>query len=418
MLSAVRRSWKAVSLVVAALGGAVACSSGEQAGTTSPSEQIAACEAGMTIDRFKELVVVEDSVTNDPRSLNGRNGPWSFRYALESMMPVGADPTAFVNEWLDTWANTTRVNGFQTDIESRASGMQDTLVCPWLRSSPSNNCDVSCTTCTARVFDMAKAPFRLVGFANRVDLRLRSDSVSPAGESRLVYAFTNGPADDPASQPMPGTIIFEYGLPVDVLTPKQWAEAWHHLGTHKSFDEPFKVELEQLTERFVKRGMWPSRPNGAAIAQIRTNESVFNWIWQLRQFELTPDGALRLATVQGTPGVTLNNSATLRDFVMQNKDKLRDDLAVMPKFMQAGSADQFLYRWNVPGVDPALRADFARTTCNGCHSGENIPVDVAFHVSPYRSNAAKLSPFLNNPAAPDKDELAKRARLLAAELCQ
>ena len=228
--------------------------------------------------------------------------------------------------------------------------------------------------------------------------------------------MTNGAGDDPNATMAPMTVIFEYALP-NSRTPKAWSESWHHLGTHAAFDEAYKVELAQLTEEFVKRGASPERQNGSAIAQVRTNESAFNWIWQLRQFQLDATGALVLRPVSNTPGEGLNNSPQLRDFVLSNAEKIKKDEHVLPQYMLAGSADQLLFRWKVPNVDENTRIAFARSTCNGCHSGENPPIDTAFHVSPYRAGIEKLSPFLNSKDDPAHDELSKREAWLKEDLC-
>lgn len=394
---------------VATAVAAAACSSSEE------SAPAATCD--VQIDRFKELIVVEESVVTDARARNDLNGPWSFRHAIEGVMPEGADKSKFILSWLDNWVTTTEVNGFKTDLESRVEEMNLRLVCPWLKATPANACDDTCHTCAGRELDLAKAPFRLRAIVNRTDLRLRPDSASHAGESRLVFGMTHGPADDPASTYAALSLIFEYGLP-ESKTAVQWAEAWHALGKHTAFDEPFKADLEKLTESFVARGVSPGNRNGSALAQVRTNESAFNWIWQLRQFRLDTLGDLRLTPLNNTPGQALNGSAALRSYILENEDKIMADQHIVPQSMLAGSADQLQYRWTFPEVKEPLRLAFARSTCNGCHTGENPIVDTAFHVSPYRTGAEKLSQYLHNPQDPEHDELANRARLMSGLLCE
>jgi hypothetical protein len=212
------------------------------------------------------------------------------------------------------------------------------------------------------------------------------------------------------------SLIFEFALPKS-RSLREWAETWHALGAYPAFDEQYKTALTQVTEAFVGPNVSPERVNGSALAQARTNESVFNWIWQLRQFEIDSTGQLRLAPVSNTPGEPLNSGAALRDFVLANRDKIMDDKHTLPRSMLAGSADQLLYRWTIPGVDEPTRIAFSRGTCNGCHSGDNVPVDTAFHVSPFRTGIAKLSPFVNDPANPSKDDLGKREAHMRDVLC-
>jgi hypothetical protein len=388
---------------------AVACS---QAKDDAPASS---CD--VSVDAFKELMVVDDSVIGDPRSKNALNGPWSFRHAIEGVMPEGANRSKFILSWLYNWVNTTEINGFKTDLESRVEEMNTRLVCPWLRSTAANGCDATCNTCAGRELDLAKAPCKLSAIVNRTELGARPDAASPAGESRLLFGMTFGPGDDPASQPAALSVIFEYALP-ESMTPRQWLDAWHHLGTHAEIDEPFKVELTELTEKFVARGASPARKNGSALSQMRTNESVFNWIWQMREFRLDSLGDLRLSTLQNTPGEALNNSPALKAYIVANSEAILADKNILPLSMAAGSADQLRFRWSAPDVNEPLRAAFARTTCNGCHSGENPVIDTAFHVSPYRSGKEKLSQFLYNPSNRTHDELSKRAAVMAAKLCE
>lgn len=394
----------AALLVVAAGLVAGACGGGD----SSTSESVA-------VDRFKELTVVDTNVVEDARSLNAGDGAWSFRHAVEQMAPSGADPAEFVREWLLDWVSTTQINGFAVDRpnEGRASSMKIKILCPWEKRTPANGCNDDCSTCTATTpkLDLALAPFRLIGIVNRMDVR---EELGHAvnGESRLVFALTNGAADDPSSPAMPMTVIFEYALPASSDV-KGWASSWHALGKHAAFDDAYKAELQALTDRFVNRGMSPSDPNGSAISQVRTNESALDWIWQLREFKLGPDGMLHQNTVLNTPAASFNQSDALKNFIRENAEAIKADKYVVPEQFLAGSADQLLYKWAFTDVDPAAAAAFAKGTCNGCHSeGANPSLDTAFHISPFRKGVDAVSPYLNNPADPAHDELAHRADVL------
>jgi hypothetical protein len=412
VMKGVRMGW---SILASAMAAAImtACSS-----TGDSGSGLAPVSCELKVDRFKELMIVEPTVINDDRTLNAKDGVWSFRHAVEEMKPTGVSETEFVLSWFHNWVTTTQVNGFDTDqrFETRSIPMEDLIVCPWLKRTAGNGCDDSCSTCAKRELDLAQAPFRLVAIVNRQDLGGRPDIASPAGEARLVFALTYGAADDPSSKAGPMSMIFEYSVPKSIPA-KDWAERWHALGKEPAFDESFKLSLANVTEAFVRRGASPERPNGSAIAQVRTNESALNWIWQLRQFQLDVSGNLRLVPVSNTPGKPLNNSPQLKEWVLANKDAIMADKHVLPTSMLAGAADQFVDRWSLPSVDENLRATFARGTCNGCHSGENPPIDTAFHVSPYRQGVEKLSTFLHNPSNPKGDELSKRELHFRQVLC-
>jgi hypothetical protein len=388
----------------------VGCSAGSGSGPSQPCGDIG-------VQRFKELILVDAGVVGDARALNAGDGPWSFRHAVEAMAPPGVDPADFVRDWLTGWVAVHEVNGFPLDRpnEGRDAAMTTRVLCPWQRRSPQNGCNDDCSKCSTTKLDLATAPFRLVAIVNRLDLR-ENDLTEPSGEGRLVFGLTDGAADDPGSPPMPMTINFEYVLP-ETRSVTDWARAWHALGQMPAYDESFKAALQQITDGFTARGARPGGPNGgSSIGQIRTNESVLDWIWQLREFAIDETGALRLRPLHNTPAQALNGSGTLSDWVKANADAIFQNRYELPVAMRSASADQLQYAWTVPGVDEKLRRAFAANTCNGCHSGENPSVDTAFHVSPLRNGLARVSPFLNAPDG-SYDELSRRTESVQRALC-
>jgi hypothetical protein len=397
-----------LALVVAA------CSSGSDGSKTDTGGPNGpACT--VPIQRFKELTIVDEAIATDARASNAADGAWSFRHLLENMAPPGANMSDFTMKWLQDWATRRDLNNVPLDKEPRTDAMQSLIICPWLRRTPANNCDATCGTCSSHVLDLGQAPFRLLGIVNRMDLREKPDATGPSGEGRLAFGFTSGAGDDPASAPGPMSIIFEYRLP-DALTTRQWADKWHALGAHAAFDEAYKAELQQVTDAFTARNASPERVNGNAISQVRTNESLLNWIWQLREFTLDPAGNLLLTTVKDTPAEPFNGTPGLVDLIRQNKDAVLADKFVVPAYMLGGSIDQFIFRWNLPGLDEETRNAFSRTTCNGCH-GETATTDTAFHLSPFRRGIEKVSPFLNDPKNQAADELSKREAAASRILC-
>ncbi len=404
----------ALTTLLAAFGLAVAapsCFSDDPEADAS-----AACEE--PIDEFKELLIVDEAALDTPRAKNAEGGVWSFRHAIESMAPDGVDGGEFVARWLMAWIERKELNGFPLDTpnEERALSMNSIVVCPWLSATPENECDATCSTCKTRKLDLALAPFRLIGIVNRIELRDTLE-IAPNGEGRLVFGLTQGPADDPASRPLAMTVIFEYFLP-ETMSAKQWAEAWHHLGQLPD-GEPFLAGLEDVTNRFVKRGSRPGAINGSALAQVRTNESTLNWIWQLREFGLGEDGLLALRPTWNTPAEQLNGTDSLREFIVANDARIREKKHVLPVSMRAGSADARRYSWSVSGVDPTTMRRFAEETCNGCHSSTTnagAPIDSAFHLSPFRTGRSKVSLFMHNPEH-ETDELSLRATHLRRALC-
>lgn len=371
------------------------------------------CAAGLEpVERFKELLVVDDAVIGDARARNAEAGPWSFRHLVEAMAPAGQTPSAFVLAWLSTWEKTTTVNQFP--VAARPL-MREVVICPWLRATPANGCNDDCSSCAQQELDLGLAPFRLVGIVNRIDLRYRTYR-SEAGEGRLVFGVTRGPGDDPASEPLLMTVGFEYNLPLsDGRTAGSWAARWHALGALPDYGPDYLAALQAITDEFTARGAEPGSPGGSALRQLRTNEREFDWLWELRQYELGERG-LTLAPLPNTPDRSENGSAELTRFVTQNREAVLAGTHELTPALAAGAAHPSS-PWVVPGASEPLRQAFARQTCDGCHQSEAVPVDFNFHLSPFRRGVDKVSPFLNNPADPSGDELEQRTALLRQALC-
>ncbi|WP_394841507.1 hypothetical protein LZC95_31085 [Pendulispora brunnea] len=363
----------------------------------------------VSVDELKELVVIDEAVLSDGRAKNGTTGAWSFRHAVQNLSPQDMDAGEFVRDWFVHWVSETEFNGYPLDRpnEDRVLGMNQHVLCPWLKGSPENACNDDCSTCSGQKLDLARAPFRLIGIANRMDVREQRSNVVN-GEGRFIYALTDGPADDPASKPLPMTVIFEYALPAE-RTAGQWAKAWHALGQFPSFDEGYRAALQSVTDGFSVRGAHPEGMAGSALGQVRTNEAILNWIWQLREFGLSSDGTLRLRPIWNTPAERLNGSAVLRDFVLSNADAIRSNNYEIPVSMRGGSVDSFRFAWNIPGVDAQTSKAFTEGTCNGCHS-TNPTVDTAFHISPFREGPSRLSQHL-------VEDLKLRSASLRRALC-
>ncbi len=362
------------------------------------------------IDRFKELIIVDEGVVGDARSRNATNGAWSFRRRIEDMAPDTGDPADVAVKWLSVWKAPTQVNLQQVPIRPFVDAK---ALCRWQRSLPSNECDAGCTACKERKFDLALAPFRLVAITNRADLVTIFEDPSTAGEVRFTYALTDGPGDDPASVPLNFTVIFEYRQPLLGRTRREVANAWHALGRFTDFGEPFKAELDSLLSTFVKKGIEPSRPFGSSIAQIRTNDREFDWQWDLREFTLTEAG-IKLHTTENTPAESLNGSTQLIQFLKSNESAIRAGKHKLPETLSGGSVG-IISKWVAPEVDSSLVASFSAETCNGCH--QNQMTDFNFHISPFKKGTEKLSTFLHNPRDPTHDTAATREKTLQRMMC-
>jgi hypothetical protein len=360
----------------------------------------------------KELIVKVGHVVNDARTK--QFGHWSFGWLMEQMVLAGADSqdraAVMVENMFKTWINETTVNGFKVSARPAVNGMLlDSGQWPRLPNGKLN---------------LAAAPMKLLAIVNRLDLHDLKNG--KAGEGRFVFGVMD-PNDLEGEFGAPQfTIILEYNLPGKTDADlRRWAKDWHALST---ITDPlaYRDKLQTITDRFATRGSAPSRPNGNAISQVRTNELRIGAPWELREFALTQESATVPAALKASPvaltpnsgtfaGENLNNTPLLRDFINAKASLIVDSKHdMLPTFQgvkfQGGSSpvDGNHMIWRATGVNPSGTASaaqvlrlFALNTCNGCHSAET---GVSFtHVKPREgTDEAGLSSFLTGgPSVPD-----------------
>ena len=333
-----------------------------------------------SIDAYKELVIVDSSVMLDARASNGADGAWSFRRTAEQVSPPGITPARLVEDWLSSF-HATDVGGRTVDDRPGV----DRLLASWPRAGDGS-------------LDLARAPFRLIAIASRLDL-----TTSAAGEGRLIYGLV-----DPASgEPGLMTVVFEFALP-PLGTPNDrqaWAARWHAL-SGRAFGPDYNGALQALTDSFAK---------GSALAQVRTNEAAFGSPWELREWTLG-SGGLRPVWTPQNPDQSLDGSKALAQFIVDHQAEVRAGRLDLPSQMLAGTALE-TGAWRFPDdarIDEPLRHAFAMQTCNGCHATETFSAQGFFHLNPLRPIAPgsdghdRLSEFLRG------SELSRRANHLAA----
>jgi hypothetical protein len=354
-----------------------------------------ACGGTTAVVANKELVVTDPTVLNDARASNATGGPWSFRFLIGQMAPVGSDPADFAAAWLSQFEipNGT-VNGFPVDVRTTS-----TVRSMWP------------TTANGKL-DLSKAPFKLISIVNRMDLHAASN-----GEGRFVYALVD---QNGFAQSM--TVIFEYGLPAkDVntgatLTRKSWASKFHALGT-KAFGETYNAALQAVTDLFTRRNTSPLKPGGNSINQVRSNEIVMGGPWQMREFLLNATGgplALRLSTTGMTPADIAASSGTpenqaLASYINTSAALIHGAYASVPTSLIGGQSNEsFSWTAFAVAVDPVSRHDFAGQTCSGCHFSEvSHPQTGAFlntggfyQIAPFNDTSpdgtARLAPFIRD----------------------
>lgn len=402
-------------------------------------------------NQFQErvLIIRNVGVVTDPtRTVNpctnagNANGVWTFKHLMTSMAnqaASGIDPSFFAEQWLNHWGANQVINGDNVT----ARGQMASVINQWRTDSGGG------------ALDLAKAPFRLLAILPRLDLRTTSGgggayavntsgNFLDAGEARFIFGLVLkpgwsqagfiGPVQIPGEpvgcRALPMTVIFEFRVPKchceDV---RAWARQWKELENFVPGTAAYNSRLERLTQQFARANANPTRPNGSALGQLRTNEVALAAPWELREFQLTqnPFTLLRETTVADTPEDAYNNNVNgtglLREWVVNRvKPNLsgpdfEDPIPPVPLFLTGplvpGGAPFMGANSLVPEVNPALithhwkeptlnvagdlaenwaRHRVSRAACNGCHRREVFTHFV--HVDP--SNTIPGS----NPALP------------------
>jgi hypothetical protein len=355
-----------------------------------------------------DLSVVEDnSRTGNPCSGAGAPmGKWSFGYLMTQMAnqpQTGITPSLFVRRWLGRWESAQQIN--DQAVPARLP-IRDRIIIPWENASGG----------PGAALDLAKAPFRLLAIVNRIDLRdnfAYGGGGGSAGEARFVFG-----ALDANCQPLPFTVIFEYGVrKANCTALKAWGQQWANLST-MGFGAGFNTALEAITEQFAKAGADPTKlPNRSALNQLRTNEIALGVPWQIREFTIDSTsviGHLTSSTVKQTPQSSFNHQTIIADYVNANIPAILADKHVVPAMFPGitpflgGESPISPPRaaWdgpNPPGGPPAIANRNARfhmsfNTCNGCHGGETFRNGAPFlftHIAPRPAGApSALSEFL------------------------
>lgn len=346
------------------------------------------------------LVVEDPDRTFDVCTNNGNpDGVWTFHRLMANMANpslTGVDPADFVEKWLSTWLDTQVVNTFPI---AKRPLMFDRVLDTWPRDGSGR-------------LDLRKSPMRLLAIVNRIDLR--GNLVyggGDAGEGRFVFGVMERDEFGNCST-MPFTVILEYGVPIEGCHDVQaYGEHWQDLDTFALGSPAYNAALQDLTDIFTSANAAPSKPNGSAINQIRTNENALDPIWELREFNVSAATShLETVSTKLTPHRATYNpfplphtSSLQADFVNANEPAILADSHNVPAtflgqpFLTGASLNPDTSpaaAWIHPGIfNNDARHHFSLNTCDSCHGSETSTKFL--HVEPRNMGSpAVLSRFL------------------------
>ncbi len=406
------------------------------------------------------LVVKDATRTLNPCNNAGTaNGVWTFEHLIREMAnqtASGIDPRDFAETWIQHWADTNlTINGDFVDARPRINN----IINQWRNAGTSGK------------LELHLAPLRLLAIVPRVDLRTTSGggggyvtnssgNFLDAGEARFVFGFVLKPTWSAANllgavqipgeaagcRALPFSVIFEYRVPkCDCKGVKGWAQQWVNLRNFAPGSADYNGRLELLTEQFARVNANPTKPNGSALGQLRSNEIATDppggfFSWELREFQLTqfPFTFLNETTTADTPQDQFQATVVFRDWILNHvAPALTLPVSTFPSdpippvqllfqtppspFMSAHPQvnPNATFFWNAPGLnlspnggnntDNWGRHRAGLAACNGCHAQET---DTEFvHVDPSDSlgsiqSPVRISGFLSGITVADPAEAA------------
>jgi len=309
------------------------------------------------------------------------NGVWTFGHLMNELAAAGGvSASDLCMNWLDHWTQDQTINGYTA---AQRFHVKSQIIAAW-------------PTEADETLSMSRAPFRLLGIFNRIDLRRGTyGTASSAGELRFVYVF------NPCGEGVrPFYVIFEYGVAKRGCAVRAWGREWAELSTLKLGSTAYLEALAKLTTEVTNLH---SNPQGHKLNQLRTNELLSPYSslalgkmapvpdnigkaipdvpeddppvdgapWELREFHIV-NGLLQQKSVVATPDISMNQTAWLTGVI--NTIPVFG-LPVVPINEEAASSlNPANFFWSAPSVTINARHKMSLNTCNACHGRETDTV--------------------------------------------
>jgi hypothetical protein len=368
---------------------------------------------------IRDLAVVGDLARtwNPCTGAGNPNGVWTFNHLMTQMAnqaASGIDPAIFVENFFAHWTNPALV--INSHPVAPRGAVNPLIITPWPKRADGH-------------IDLAQSPFRLLAIVPRLDLRTTTNGSGgyganvngnflDAGEARFVFGLVDKSGGGCFQSPF--ALIFEYRVPkCECKKVKGWAQSWVELFNFVPGTADYNGRLHRLTEQFVRANANPTRPNGSALGQLRSNEISLAAPWELREFQLTQfpfsflnettsaDTARNLLSPPTPAPPPFNNTAVFDAWILTQVapnltalQMFQNPIPGVPLFF---NGQNFLdanprtpntnFFWRVTnGLVPALSPGGGNNTtnwgrhraslaaCNGCHGRESRP---AFTVAPF-----------------------------------
>lgn len=378
------------------------------------------CRILLNVSSEHSLMVVHNNVIHSPEA----NSVWSFGTLITNIAntPVtGVTPEDLLKSWLLAMQHDATAN---TDLAHARPNIFALIKFAVIASgSPEGSFDA--TNWQTKPLDPNHFPMQLTAIVNRLDLRGNMGyGMTNSGEGRFIFTALN-PED--LSPILPGTtVIFEYGIPLHTCAEvKAFGQKWYDLKTQALGSPAYKSALKAITDVFSTANAAPTRTNGSALNQMRTNDIVFSGStddkWEMREFKLDSLTHKFVLSTTAQEPIEKYNEASAVDtppdvnnlvaWINANEadvlaDKHRVPLTVEDQvthtqvpFLGAKARSEN-NKWTAPGVALETRHHFSLNTCTGCHRQETntsfLHVGVSSNLSGFLTGLDVIDPM--NPA--------------------